>query len=518
MIKRTLTALILTLTLVFSFNTNSFADDGTSELNPSYSAVTEVEDWGACVTKVIVNLGEGRIITQGSVEKDTFKVEVVKYQEDGKTQVQIHDPSDVKWETPDKMIDVLGGERTVTNAYVSDKDGNPVSSSNYVTLELKISQDDNLATAIYAKQFFAGAWSVHKYTITQQKDITTDKEIVSGIIVTNSTGGVRKVVDDFKTGSYKNVEDNVTLTFVDYTPAQDNKKNPLIIWLHGLGEGGTDPTITIAGNKVSNFATKEIQSYFDGAYVLAPQAPIYWMEGINGGEIGTSGFGDGTSKYEEALIALIKDYVSKNNDIDTNRIYIGGDSNGGYMTMLMIRDYSNYFAAAMPTCEALKDSLITDEDIEKMKNVPIWFTATKTDTTVPVDEYVKPTFDRFVKAGAKDVHLSLFDKVLDTTGLYKKDDGTPYEYFGHCSWIYVYNNECKDTINGKTITIMEWLAEQSLKTSSSTADNTSKVNTTTNTSKTSPKAGENIPIILVIVLAIGSMIGLYMILKKKRIK
>jgi len=40
---------------------------------------------------------------------------------------------------------------------------------------------------------------------------------------------------------------------------------------------------------------------------------------------------------------------------DTNRIYIGGDSNGGYMTMLMIRDYPSYFAAAFPTCEALRD-------------------------------------------------------------------------------------------------------------------------------------------------------------------
>jgi predicted peptidase len=33
---------------------------------------------------------------------------------------------------------------------------------------------------------------------------------------------------------------------------------------------------------------------------------------------------DGTSKYEEALMALIKDYVANNPDIDPNRIYIGG--------------------------------------------------------------------------------------------------------------------------------------------------------------------------------------------------
>ena len=83
-------------------------------------------------------------------------------------------------------------------------------------------------------------------------------------------------------------------------------------------------------------------------------------------------------------------------------------------------------------------------------------------------QYTKATYDRLVKAGAKDVHISLLDKVLDTTGLYKKEDGSPYEYFGHFSWIYVYNNKSIDNINGKTTTIMEWLATKTLKTSDST--------------------------------------------------
>lgn len=173
-------------------------------------------------------------------------------------------------------------------------------------------------------------------------------------------------------------------------------------------------------------------------------------------------FGDGTSKYENALMDLIKDYVAKNPNIDTNKIYIGGDSNGGYMTMLMARDYTNYFAAAFPTCEALKDTLISNPDIEKLKNLPMWFVAAKTDNIVPVKDYVIPTYDRLVKAGAENVHLSLFDNVIDTSGLYKKADGTPYEYEGHWSWIYVFNNKPTDTIEGKSMTIMEWLSGQSL--------------------------------------------------------
>ncbi|GJM74041.1 hypothetical protein HMSSN036_62570 [Paenibacillus macerans] len=186
-----------------------------------------------------------------------------------------------------------------------------------------------------------------------------------------------------------------------------------MIWLHGMGEGGTDPTIAIAGNKAVNFASEDIQSYFGGAYVLAPQTPTYWMDGFNG-------FGDGTSKYEKALMSLIRDYVAKNKDIDPKRIYIGGDSNGGYMTMLMIRDYKDYFAAAFVACEALKDSLITDKQIKEMKDLPIWFVAAKTDTVVPPIDYTVSTYSRLVNAGAKDVHMSLFNNVSDTSGLYKK--------------------------------------------------------------------------------------------------
>jgi predicted peptidase len=159
-------------------------------------------------------------------------------------------------------------------------------------------------------------------------------------------------------------------------------------------------------------------------------------------------------------MSLIKDYVANHKDVDTSRIYIGGDSNGGYMTMLMARDYTNYFAAAFPTCEALKDTLITDTQINKLKDLPIWFIAAKTDPVVITSQYVEPTYQRLVDAGAKNVHLSLFDKVLDTSGLYTKADGTPYEYNGHWSWIYVYNNKPTDMINGKTTTIMEWLANQ----------------------------------------------------------
>jgi predicted peptidase len=417
-----------------SFSTGVEAKEVKTQ-HSSYRTVTEIEDWGPAITKIIVDLG--RPVPAHSVTADTFNVHVER--------------NDYRLANPF----LEEGNRTVTNAYVADKDGHPaVQTGKYAVLEMAIGPNVTLGSPMnFDLGTFFNDWNESKYTITQQKDILTPAGKVSGLVVNNFTGGVRELVDDFSTGQA--TFDGTTLTYADFAPAKDNHKNPLIIWLHGMGEGGTDATVPISANKAANFASDEIQAYFDGAYVLAPQTPTFWMDGLNG-------FGDGTSKYETALMELIKDYVAKNKDIDPNRVYIGGDSNGGYMTMLMIRDYPEYFAAAMPTCEALSDSLISNEDIQKMKDLPIWFVAAKTDDTVPVGQFVVPTFNRLVAAGAEDVHMSLFDNVVDTSGLYKNADGTPYEYPGHWSWIYVYNNEVSKEMNGQTTTLMEWLAGQSL--------------------------------------------------------
>nr|WP_319489039.1 glycoside hydrolase family 3 C-terminal domain-containing protein [uncultured Caproiciproducens sp.] len=427
---------------------NSTKSDVTVTGNATtYSTVAEIEDWGAATTKVIVNLGKS--VKKGSVSNDTFKVFVSR--------------SDNRLATPF----LESGYRDVTNAYVSDAKGNSVDNGNYATLEMKIGPTVTLGSPLNYDYMTTGFnnWIQCDYTISQLKDIVSDSTTISNLVANNCTDQIRVGVDNFTTG--KETNDNITLSYASYAPATDKVKNPLIVWLHGAGEGGTDATIPISANKAFNFASSDMQSYFGGTYVLVPQCPSMWMAGPNG-EVGGV-----NSKYEASLMALIKDYVSKNSDIDTNRIYVGGDSNGGYMTMLLARDYTSYFAAAMPTCEALADNLITDANIQTMKNLPMWFTAAKTDTIVDPTKYVVPTYNRLVKAGAKDVHFSYFDNVADTTGLYTKTDGTPYEYIGHWSWIYVFNNQCKDTINGKTTTIMQWLAAQTLAASQSGSDSSS---------------------------------------------
>ncbi len=397
-------------------------------MKTSYRMVIETFDWGPAVEKLVVDLGG--TANAGSVDAGTFRVRVVRT--DPRPGVKI------------KKSDAEGG-RTVAKAYVSDRNGDAADKGKYAAIELTVGPEIELGSPInYDDKSGRQGWVECRYTITQQKDIAAGNGKISGLAAQKQSGETRELADDFKTGSYRDAGSGIALAYACYAPPESSRvKHPLIVWLHGTDDIGTDPTIPL--NKTCRLASQKIQSCFGGAYILAPQCPTMWGEG----------------PVENALMALIKDYVSQNGDIDKDRIYVGGHSNGGYMTMILARDYAGYFAAAAPACEAMPDRLLSDSDIRKMKGIPIWFTVAKTDTIVPPDACTLPTYNRLKKAGANNVHLSCFDKVVDTTGLYRKADGTPFEYDGHCSFYYVFRNECRDQIGGKETTIMQWLAAQS---------------------------------------------------------
>ena len=228
-----------------------------------------------------------------------------------------------------------------------------------------------------------------------------------------------------------------TLTYAAYEPWSlrgDGKPNPLVIWLHGGGEGGVDVSITLLGNEVVSLIRPEIQSHFTteggagGAYVLSIQCPTMWM--------GTSkGFGHGEypSVYADVLKSCIDDYVDKHPDVDRNRIYLGGCSNGGYMTMHMLIRNPRYFAAAYPTCEAYMDENISDNEIKALAEENIWIVQSYDDTTVDPKTHCIPTFQRLIKAGAKNVWMSMFENVQGI-------DNPGQRLMGHFSWCYLFND------------------------------------------------------------------------------
>ncbi len=282
------------------------------------------------------------------------------------------------------------------------------------------------------------------YTITQ----TGSLELLRGgsLTLTHFTQG--KLVDpEVDAYSYHKSLDGMNYRL--FSPRNDARggrwygrdKSPLIVWLHGGGEGGllsskyydNEPTLR-ANRGALGFSTPEAQQVFGGAYVVAPQAESYWLE--NG------------PVYSPRVRALILELVGKY-AIDPSRIYLAGCSNGGYLTMEMTSLYHDLFAAAVPICGVVKDPdpkvatiYLTKAQLKSI-TTPSWLVCAKSDTTVPpVDNSVPAS--KLIPG----VIFTEFDTVTR--------NGITYP--GHWSWIYV----ARDVPQYHGQHIWQWMASKRL--------------------------------------------------------
>ena len=268
---------------------------------------------------------------------------------------------------------------------------------------------------------------------------------------------------------------DITLEYMDYLPeAYHNRKGvrttrkgtlPLIIWLHGLGEGGTDPTLVLLGNRVTALSEVTVQQYFpeNGAAVLAPQCPTMWMDtdGQQHWKDENVFASNGRSFYTEVLKGLIRKYLQLHPEIDRSRIYIGGCSNGGFMTLNMILAMPDTFAAAFPICPAYHQAWMTPKRIREFAKVPMWVTAAATDTTVPLrDSEGGPAFADALSEKMGKRNNFVYSRLPQVMGFDSK--GLPYEYFGHWSWIPVLDDRVTKEFKGEEIHLFEWLAAKHL--------------------------------------------------------
>lgn len=403
-----------------------------SSANQGYTMIVDGYDWGPGANKVALPMGE----TISETKVADFSVTVER-----------------SYEGVEMSPQEASGTRNVVHTYVSDANGNLVDNGDHITLVLSVSPTDPLSSPmkyIFKDGRGTNKWIDYKLTITH---LTSEK------VWSSEAKRISPQVDKFDlTGTYS--QDGVDLTYASYTPKTKSGKVPLIIWLHGGGEGGTDTSVPLTANKATNYASDEIQLIFGGAYVLVPQSPTFWMQSASGEYTR----GKENDIYNVALMGLIKKYVADNPNIDRNRIYVGGCSNGGYMSLKLIMEHPDYFAAAYISALAFQAQFVTDTQIENIKNIPIWFLHCKDDPITIPDETVVPLYKRLVDAGASNVHFSYYDNATDITGFF---GGKDFRYNGHFSWIYSHSNHANFGFDGKPVltegrpvTIIEWMALQ----------------------------------------------------------
>lgn len=152
-------------------------------------------------------------------------------------------------------------------------------------------------------------------------------------------------------GNIGNVKDYLLYIPDTYNEAKTYKW-PLVIFLHGIGEIGTDV------NVLKNVGLPKVVKG-KPFVMLAPQCTSSWWN---------------TSVLQKFLQQVIKEY-----HVDSSRIYLTGLSMGGYGAWDWSEHYPQQFAAVVPICGGGTVSLACS-----LKNVPVWAFHNADDPTVNV--------------------------------------------------------------------------------------------------------------------------------------
>jgi predicted peptidase len=148
----------------------------------------------------------------------------------------------------------------------------------------------------------------------------------------------------FLAKTYQNA-DGETMPYRLFVPASYDKKKkyPLVLWLHGGAGRGRDNSRQISeGNQIGSHVWTEPRNQMKHpCFVLAPQCPP--------NEVWATVATAEPTKQMQLVLELLKD-LQKEFSIDPQRLYVAGQSMGGFGTWSVITQHPGLFAAAIPIC------------------------------------------------------------------------------------------------------------------------------------------------------------------------
>jgi predicted peptidase len=151
-----------------------------------------------------------------------------------------------------------------------------------------------------------------------------------------------------------------------------NRKYPLLLWLHGGDGRGSDNVRQLnGGNQIGThfWAGKEVQLRFP-MFVLLPQCP----SGDNWSDPDLNQ----PTKWLELTVGALGD-VEKEFSIDSDRVYLAGQSMGGLGVWSTLQAYPGKWAGAM-----IMSAYDNFTDIQALAHTPLWVFQGEADDSVPV--------------------------------------------------------------------------------------------------------------------------------------
>lgn len=156
-----------------------------------------------------------------------------------------------------------------------------------------------------------------------------------------------------------------------------SQKFPLLVFMHGAGERGTNNTSQLL------HSVPDILDFCDThghtPILLAPQCPLEVMWFNIPGLISRGITPEITTRPWEIAMELIEKTI-QTLPVDPSRVYITGISMGGFATWSALVEYPDWFAAAVPVCGGQKP-----EHAARIGKVPVWTFHGTLDETVGVN-------------------------------------------------------------------------------------------------------------------------------------
>ncbi len=225
--------------------------------------------------------------------------------------------------------------------------------------------------------------------------------LTSAQTMTPAASASGQVARQFHFRKTLDVEVNYLLFLPKGYDAKAEKRWPLMLFLHGAGERGTDVwKVTTHG------PPKYVGTHPDFPFILvSPQCPErqIWSR--------------------EVLLGLL-DEITRKYAVDPGRVYLTGLSMGGYGTWDLGLTHPERFAAIVPICgggQIISVLLSSRDNAQALKTLGVWAFHGGKDPVVPLEESQRMV-DALKKVGAQDVKLTVYPEA------------------GHDSWTETYNN------------------------------------------------------------------------------
>ena len=246
--------------------------------------------------------------------------------------------------------------------------------------------------------------------------------------------GVDSMLADSFTYTDPDSGETVTLPYRVYYPTgndpNDGQTYPMLFFLHGFGECGTDNMKQLGITNAPNELLDRVAEA-DNCIIVAPQcqanpASLNWVPINQQWTIGSRELTEKPTISLAAATELLYEFLDSGK-VDLDRVYAAGVSMGGYGTWELITRNPEVFAAAIPVCGAGIPSMA-----DRLIDIAIWAFHGEADPTVPV-------------SGTRDMEEAI--KAAGGT----KIQATYFPGVAHNSWIPAFATE----------ELIDWLFSQS---------------------------------------------------------